>query len=52
MAPWLQRLLTVMAGAGVVVAGVLIPGAQAILIPLGVGLAATSVPHPADKTPG
>lgn len=49
MTPWLQRLLTVVAGAGVVVAGVLIPPAAAILVPLGVGLAATAVPHPADK---
>lgn len=49
MTPWMQRLLTVLAGAGVVVAGVLIPAAGAILVPIGVGLAATAVPHPADK---
>lgn len=49
MTPWLQRVLTVVAGAGVVVAGLLVPGAGAILVPLGVGLAATAVPHPADK---
>lgn len=52
MTPWLQRLLTVVAGAGVVVAGLLVPGAQAFLIPVGVGLAATAVPHPADKPQG
>jgi hypothetical protein len=49
MAPWLQRLLTVLAGAGIVVAGVLIPPAAAYLVPIGVGVAATAVPHPADS---
>lgn len=49
MSPWLQRLLTVVAGAGVVVAGLLVPGAQMILVPAGVGIIGWAVPHTADR---
>jgi len=49
MAPWLQRLLTVAAGTGIASLSLLIPVAAPWLVPIGVGLAATAVPHTADR---
>jgi len=49
MNPLLQRVLTVLAGAGIIVAGVLIPAAAPYLIPAGSGVILWAMPHPADK---
>jgi hypothetical protein len=47
MSTFWQRILTVAAGAGIVVAGAL-TGTAAVLVPLGLSVAAWAVPHPAD----
>lgn len=46
--PWAQRVLTVAAGAGIALLSLAIPPAAAYLVPLGVGLAGTVIPHPAE----
>ena len=49
MNPLAQRLLTVLSGAAVITAGVLIPAAGAYLLPAGVGLLTWAIPHTADR---
>lgn len=45
----LTRLLTVVAGAGIFVAGLLIPGAGVVLLPTGTAVIGWAIQHPADK---
>jgi hypothetical protein len=51
MSTFWQRILTVAAGAGIVVAGAL-TGTAAVLVPLGLSVAAWAVPHPAGRQGG
>jgi len=49
MTPWLQRLLTVAAGVGIGIVGVVVPATAAFTIPAAIGLVGWAVPHPADN---
>lgn len=46
-----MRLLTYLAGGALAVAGFLIPGAQAVLLPAGVGLLGYATRWPQDSAP-
>jgi hypothetical protein len=48
IAPWIQRLATIVVGVGVCVTGALVPGLTA-LVPLGTLIIGTVIPHPADR---
>lgn len=49
MSAFWQRIVTVVTGAALVVAGFAIPGAAVVLVPAGVGVLGWAVPHPADS---
>lgn len=48
MNPWLQRLLTVLAGVGVGALGVLVPATAPFALPAAGALLGWATPHPAD----
>jgi hypothetical protein len=43
-----SRLVTIVAGAGIFVAGLLIPGAGTVLLPTGTAVIGWAIQHPAD----
>jgi hypothetical protein len=49
MNPWLQRLLTILAGVGVGALGVLVPVTAPIALPASGVLVGWAIKHPADS---
>lgn len=51
MSPWLQKLITVLAGVGVGTLGVLVPPTAPIALPASGFLLGWATKHPADAQP-